>query len=184
MSPKDLNTVRELLTVYERRSTCKRLQVAAVLTKDGRVIASGWNGVPHGLCHCEDHFAGVDEETMLREHGDFSTNNEIHAECNCLSFAARHGIATDGTDLACTYSPCLPCAKQIIASGVAHVYYKIEYDRDAGAGLQLLHKAGVSTTKLTRPSNNPYAMSPEDAHRVMLNAGIIDKAGNLTANFK
>ena len=183
MSPKDLDTVRELLTVYEHRSTCVRLQVAAVLTRNGRVIATGWNGVPHGVCHCEDHFAGETEEYILEHHNKFSTDNEIHAECNCLSFAARHGIATEGAELASTFSPCLPCAKQVVASGISHVYYKQEYDRDMGAGLALLHKAGVKTTQL-REKTNPYEVSPEQARRIMLNVGILKKDGTLNDIYK
>ena len=44
-----------------RRSTCMRRQVGAVLVKDNRIIASGYNGAPSGIKHC-----GEREEGCLR----------------------------------------------------------------------------------------------------------------------
>ena len=37
-----------------KRSTCLRRQVGAVLVKDNRVLATGYNGAPKGLPHCVD----------------------------------------------------------------------------------------------------------------------------------
>lgn len=42
--------------LFSDRSTCSRKQVGGVLIKDGRIIATGWNGVPSGKKHCIDHF--------------------------------------------------------------------------------------------------------------------------------
>ncbi|NOQ95819.1 MAG: cytidine deaminase, partial [Desulfobacterales bacterium] len=36
------------------RSTCLRRKVGAVLVKDKRVIATGYNGAPTGVKHCEE----------------------------------------------------------------------------------------------------------------------------------
>ena len=36
-----------------RRSTCLRRQVGAVLVKDKNILATGYNGTPTGITHCE-----------------------------------------------------------------------------------------------------------------------------------
>ena len=35
------------------RSTCLRRATGAILVKDKRILATGYNGVPQGLAHCE-----------------------------------------------------------------------------------------------------------------------------------
>ncbi|HIC85344.1 MAG TPA: cytidine deaminase, partial [Desulfobacterales bacterium] len=37
-----------------KRSTCLRRQVGAILVKDKRILATGYNGAPRGLRHCEE----------------------------------------------------------------------------------------------------------------------------------
>ena len=43
------------------RSTCNRLSVGAVLVRDKRIIAGGYNGSVSGDAHC------IDEECYLRD---------------------------------------------------------------------------------------------------------------------
>jgi len=113
-------------------STCSRVQVGAVLSVDDRIIATGFNGTPKGLDHCTTIFPkeirrGEDYSIV---HHDFSTKNEIHAEQNLISFCAKNGIKTDGATIYITHSPCIHCAKLIIASGIKRVVYNELYDRD------------------------------------------------------
>ena len=37
-----------------KRSTCLRRAVGAIIVKDRRILATGYNGVPSGLRHCEE----------------------------------------------------------------------------------------------------------------------------------
>lgn len=110
-------------------STCTRVKVGAVLALDDRIIASGYNGTAKGLEHCNDIFTG-NEKDFSAIHHDFSTKNEIHAEQNLISFCAKNGIKTDGATIYITHSPCIHCAKLIIASGIKRVVYNELYDRD------------------------------------------------------
>lgn len=110
-------------------STCTRVKVGAVLSIDDRIIATGYNGVAKGLGHCNDIFTGY-EDDFSNIHHDFSTKNEIHAEQNLISFCAKNGIKTDGATIYITHSPCIHCAKLIIASGIKRVVYNELYDRD------------------------------------------------------
>ena len=100
------------------RSTCDRLHVGAVLTKDRKIIASGYNGSIPGEPHCDDIGHDLVEGHCCRT---------IHAEVNAIAQAASLGIATEGTTLYCTHLPCWECAKIIVAAGIKHVFYSEAY---------------------------------------------------------
>ena len=53
------------------RSTCLRRAVGAVLVKDKRILATGYNGVPTGIRHCE-------ENGCLRESLEVKPGDKIH----------------------------------------------------------------------------------------------------------
>lgn len=105
----------QVARVIAARATCSRLAVGAVLTRDGRVVATGYNGAPAGMPHCS-HDGG--EQRCLRA---------VHAERNVVGFAARHGVRTDGTTLYLTHAPCLDCATVLLAAGVVRVVYGETY---------------------------------------------------------
>ena len=131
------------------RSTCSRVQVGAVLTQDRRIISTGYNGVAGGATHCPDDL--TDEAHHL-----FAVGHEIHAEANALLFAARHGLAVEGTTLYVNVSPCQQCAKLILQAGVARVCYYEVYDRE-DSGIQYLVNHGVACDKLLRLEENHEA---------------------------
>src|SRR5690606_31450058 len=54
----------EIAQVVAQRGTCTRLQVGAVISRDGRIITTGYNGAPSGLPHC-DHSSEVAPRIML-----------------------------------------------------------------------------------------------------------------------
>lgn len=122
----------EAAKLAARRSTCNRLQVGAILERDGRVIVSGYNGAPAGFPHCSPDICRMEKPCT----------RTVHAEANCLCFAARHGIPTEGTTMWTTDSPCATCAQLIINAGIKYVVYLREY-RDK-TPLVLLETAGVS----------------------------------------
>lgn len=154
----------KMAELVAEQSTCCRMQVGAVLVKDNRVISIGFNGTAPGQEHCEDHFARLYETefsaqfSTLREyeasrlfydaHGKYSTENELHAEQNAILFAAKNGIATAGSTLYVTYSPCVHCAKVIVTAGITRVFYKHLYDRSQD-GLIFLAKNGIECRQLT-----------------------------------
>lgn len=113
-------------------STCSRVKVGAVASIEGRIIATGYNGVPKGLRHCENVFNKdmKNKDNYSTDHHLFSTNNEIHAEQNLIAFCAKRGLSLKGAELYITHSPCIHCAKLIIAVGITRVVYNELYDRD------------------------------------------------------
>jgi dCMP deaminase len=134
-----------VLDAAEKNSTCRRLKVAALLVKNNRIISTGWNGVPSGDVHCED--LENDHRLACVDHHDFSEANELHAEQNCIAFAARNGISTDGAEIYLSISPCTNCAKLIIAAGIKKVYFKQAYDRSS-EGLVRLSKSNIAYEKI------------------------------------
>lgn len=90
------------------------MQVGAALTRDGRVVATGWNGAPPGRPHC----VHVTDEPC---------KTAIHAERNVIGFAAREGLATKYTTLYVTHAPCWDCTSVIIPAGIVRVVYGVEY---------------------------------------------------------
>ena len=100
------------------RSTCPRRQVGAVLVRDHRVIATGYNGSLRGQPHCAD--AGC---LMVGGH----CKRTVHAELNALLQCALHGVRSAGASLYTTSFPCLDCAKAVVQAGIAAVYYRDPY---------------------------------------------------------
>lgn len=123
------------------RSTCDRLHVGAVLSRDGRVISLGYNGAPAGVAHCEHPWNKPDEGGCTLA---------VHAEANAIAFAAKHGVATTGAELHVTHMPCLKCSQLIINAGIVRVSYIYAY-RDP-SGIILLKEGGV---EVNGPDTNP-----------------------------
>lgn len=122
----------EVAKLCARRSTCGRLQVGAVITDLGRIIATGYNGPPAGFEHCAEY--GCDVLKVC--------TRTVHAEANAIAFAARFGIRTNGAFMYGTDSPCMDCAKLIIQAGIRLFVYYREY-RDT-APIELMRDAGIN----------------------------------------
>jgi dCMP deaminase len=109
-----------------KRSTCMRRQVGAILIKEKRILATGYNGVPSGLAHCQE--VGCLRETEGIPSGErHELCRGLHAEQNVIIQAAYHGINIQGSHLYCTNLPCSICLKMIIAAGIRKIIYEEGY---------------------------------------------------------
>jgi dCMP deaminase len=125
------------------RSTCLRRQVGAVLVRDRRVLATGYNGAPRGVAHCLE--VGCLRDQLGIPSGERQELcRAIHAEQNAIIQAAIHGVAVEGATLYCTLQPCILCAKMLINAGVREIYYVEGYPDEFSR--QLLDEAGVRCT--------------------------------------
>ena len=115
----------EMAWTVSKRSTCLRLNVGALVAREGRIISSGYNGSPSGLPHCNHTNCGPGHPCT----------RTVHAEAGAISFAARHGLALGRSSLYCTNSPCEECSKLIINSGIIEVVYQIPYRKTEGVDL-------------------------------------------------
>lgn len=108
------------------RSTCLRRQVGAVLVKDRRILATGYNGAPSGIRHCAE--AGCVRETLAIPSGErHELCRGLHAEQNALLQAAYHGVAISGATVYSTHQPCVLCAKMLINAGVREIAFQAGY---------------------------------------------------------
>jgi len=122
------------------RSTCLRRSVGAVLVREKRLLATGYNGAPSGLRHCLD--VGCFRQRNRIPSGErHELCRGLHAEQNAIIQAAMHGVSVKGASLYCTNHPCIICAKMIINAGISSVIIKEGYE-DAMAR-DILKEAGI-----------------------------------------
>ncbi|PKQ27628.1 MAG: cytidine deaminase [Candidatus Anoxymicrobium japonicum] len=131
--------------VVAGRATCLRREVGAIIVKDKRILATGYNGAPKGIAHC------LDTGCLRNESGAKSgTTHELcrglHAEQNAILQAALHGVSIDGGVIYCTHQPCVLCTKMLINAGLQAIYYLEPYP-DLLAG-KLLKEAGIAVEKM------------------------------------
>jgi ComE operon protein 2 len=124
--------------LISKRSTCTRLAVGAVIVRDKRIIAGGYNGSIAGGDHCIDKGCYIIDNHCVRT---------IHAEMNALLQCAKFGVATEGAEIYVTHFPCLQCTKALIQAGIRSIYYAEDYHNHPFA-LELLEQAGVKVEKV------------------------------------
>ncbi len=134
----------QVADVVATRSTCLRRNIGAVIVRDKRILATGYNGAPTGLPHCSEvgclkdrlHVPSGERQELCRA---------LHAEQNAIVQAAKYGTVIDGASLYCTTEPCSMCAKMIINAGVRRVVYRDPYPDPLSK--ELLNGAGVVVEK-------------------------------------
>jgi dCMP deaminase len=110
----------EMSKLVAKRSTCLRRSVGAVLVKDKRILATGYNGAPRGLKHCID--IGCIRQRLKIPSGErHELCRALHAEQNALIQASLYGISLAGSTLYATNQPCVICAKMLINAGIKEV---------------------------------------------------------------
>ena len=135
----------EIAKLVATRATCPRRSVGAVVVRDRRILATGYNGAPRGLSHCPPGGPENDWPTGCMKAGHCIRS--LHAEQNVLLQAAMMGVALAGATIYVTCQPCNTCAKMIINAGIEKVTYEGDYP-DAFA-LQLFKEAGLELYRLT-----------------------------------
>lgn len=120
MRPPRKQAYFDTAAVWAQQSTCNRKHVGCVLVSpDGFVIATGYNGSERGRPHCVDVGCYVVEGHCART---------IHAEKNALLQAAFRGESTRGTGCYSTMKPCFRCQMELRQAGVAEFFWVEDYD--------------------------------------------------------
>ncbi|MBK5276641.1 MAG: cytidine/deoxycytidylate deaminase family protein [Desulfuromonadales bacterium] len=134
----------DITRLVATRSSCLRRQVGALLVKDRNILATGYNGVPSGISHCEA--SGCLRERLKVPSGErHELCRGLHAEQNAIIQAAKHGTNIDGATLYCTTMPCIICTKMIINAGIKKVIYAEGYADELAremigeAAIEVLH---------------------------------------------
>ncbi|MFZ4648009.1 MAG: deoxycytidylate deaminase [Patescibacteria group bacterium] len=130
------------------RGSCDRGRSGCVITKDRRIIATGYVGSPSGLPHCDE--VGHEMHTVTHESGDVTRHciRTIHAEQNAICEAARIGIPIDGSTLYCHMTPCYVCAKMIINAGIKKVVCFQDYHASSRSK-EIFQEAGIPLVLLS-----------------------------------
>lgn len=132
--PAMIETLMSMALTMGQRSTCSRAQVGVLLiSKDRRILGSGYNGAPAGQPHC----VHADDERC---------EVAVHAEANAIAYAARHGVRIEGAELVTTLDPCHICARLVISAGISVVWSGAEYRK--ADGVQLLNMAGIHVRRV------------------------------------
>lgn len=157
-------TFMQIAFMVSQESKCCSYKVGSVIEKNGRIIATGYNGTPSGQANCCD--VAVDNDWGVRnakghidlrspehrmKHSAWSKENEIHAELNSILFAARSGsVSLEGSTMYVTLSPCSDCAKAITQSGISTVVYCEEYDQNSTSWSKILTDSGIKVYKIDK----------------------------------
>jgi len=128
------------------RSTCLRREVGAVLVKDKRILATGYNGAPTGIIHCKDTSC-LRERLKVKSGERHELCRGLHAEQNVIIQAAYYGATTKGTTLYSTHMPCIICSKMLINAGVEKIFYVDGYPDHLAD--EILSEADIELVRLT-----------------------------------
>lgn len=141
----------EMTKLTATRSSCLRRHVGAVLVKDTRVIATGYNGAPAGVTHCE--VTGCLRQKLNVPSGErHELCRGLHAEQNAIIQAALYGVSTEGATLYCTTKPCSICTKMIINAKITKIVYE-EYYEDSLAD-ELLKDTDIRILQYKKENND------------------------------
>lgn len=142
-----------------RRSTCLRRQVGAILVKGKRILATGYNGAPSGLRHCED-IGCIRQKNNVPSGERHELCRGLHAEMNAFLQAAVHGVSSQDSVLYTTTYPCSLCAKMIINAGVTRVIEAGAYPDPLAAAL--LGEARIAVEHFDFPEDEKSTAAPAD----------------------
>jgi dCMP deaminase len=134
-----LEKFKELTQLVASWSKDRSTKVGAIIvSRDNRVISTGYNGFP---INCDDD---VDE----RHERPAKYLWTEHAERNALYAASSYGISTNGLIMITTMFPCADCARGIIQSGIDTLYTtapsETRWDESHKVSTTMLKESGVS----------------------------------------
>lgn len=144
----------DITSLVATRSSCLRRQVGALLVKNRNILATGYNGVPSGITHCEA--AGCLRERLGVPSGErHELCRGLHAEQNAIIQAAKHGININGATLYCTTMPCIICTKMIINAGITRVIYGEGYTDELAS--EMIAESAIEVVQFTAPGKGETA---------------------------
>lgn len=110
------------------RATCDRKHVGCIITRDNRIVVTGYNGSVPGAPHCDD--VGHDMANVGADGKGGNCVRTVHAEANAVAQAARFGLGLEGTTAFINTFPCWPCFKLLASAGVKMVVFDDDYRED------------------------------------------------------
>lgn len=142
------------------RGTCDRGRSGCVITKDNRILVTGYVGSPIGLPHCDE--IGHEMHTVIHPDGKQTRHciRTTHAEQNAICQAARIGVPLEGATLYCKMTPCYVCAKMIINAGIRRVVCSQDYHASLRSK-EIFAEAGIQFKILSNETTTYADMGPD-----------------------
>ena len=128
------------------RSSCKYIQTGAVIVKDKRIIASGYNGAPPGIVNCLERGCRKDDKGIAWDKKGLGNCRGAHAEINAMAQISRADLI--GTTMYTVFFPCSACAKSIVGNGIKEVVYSKIYKEIDSLTKELMQEAGIILRQL------------------------------------
>lgn len=136
----------EMAELASHRSNCMKRRVGAVIVKDKRVVATGYNGTARGLTNCCDGGC-LRCNSNARRGVALDHCYCLHAEENALLEAGR--VRCEGATIYATTAPCLNCSQKIIQCGITRIVYDRDYSLAHNAS-DILSAVGIELVKFNR----------------------------------
>lgn len=136
----------EMARLTAKRSTCLRRNVGAVIVKDKHIIATGYNGAPRGIAHCEEIGGCMRQKLGIPSGERHELCRALHAEQNAIIQAATLGQSIEGATIYITHQPCVICAKMIINAGIKRIVVREGYPDELS--VEILEEAGLKIVML------------------------------------
>jgi dCMP deaminase len=120
--------------VISTRSTCSSRPVGCVITRDNRILVTGYNGAPAGEKHCTEMGSNGQIYCARRAQNipdqlKLQVCPSLHAEENALNLAKHLGLAEllKGATIYTTLSPCIRCINHLKLCGIKKVFFELAY---------------------------------------------------------
>lgn len=136
----------QMAELTAQRSTCLRRHVGAVIVKDKHIIATGYNGAPRGLKHCDELGGCLRQKLGVPSGQRHELCRALHAEQNAIIQAATLGQSIEEGTIYVTHQPCVICAKMIINAGIKRIVVREGYPDELAT--EILDEAGIKVIQL------------------------------------
>ncbi|MDR1496145.1 MAG: cytidine/deoxycytidylate deaminase family protein [Clostridiales Family XIII bacterium] len=128
------------------RATCLRRKVGAVIVSDKQIVATGYNGAPKGIAHCDEKGGCLREKLGVPSGERHELCRALHAEQNAIIQAATSGQSIEGATIYITHQPCVICAKMIINAGIRKIIVNEGYPDEFA--VEILDEAGLKIVNM------------------------------------
>lgn len=130
--------------VVSFRSTCIRHHFGCVISKDGKIVSTGYNGAVKGAVHCIDkgcirNKLGIESGTIIE------VCDAVHAEQNAIIQA---GSNAEGGILYVNGTPCITCSKMIVNAGIKKIVIPENDSYPDKEGIKIIRSSGIEVLEL------------------------------------
>ena len=131
--------------VVSFRSTCIRHKFGCVISKNGKIVSTGYNGAVKGAVHCLDkgcirNKLGIESGTKIE------ICDAVHAEQNAIIQA---GSNTEGGTLYVNGTPCITCSKMMVNAGIKKIVIPKNDSYPDKEGIKIIRNSGIEIIELS-----------------------------------